>query len=154
MDFPMFHLDLIGNRMFITIIGILHVIISHGFAVGFVPLITLLEYLGYRKRNHNPEQAGQWDNMVRKMMLVGFVITTGVGALTGVGIWFSTSLVNPDAIGSLIRVFYAAWFGEWIVFMVELLLVMIYFLGWKKSNQSLQAKKKHIIFGFILSIFS
>ncbi|HLP59818.1 MAG TPA: c-type cytochrome [Candidatus Deferrimicrobium sp.] len=154
MDFPIFHLDFIGNRMLIAIIGILHVIISHGLAVGFVALITFLEYLGYRKSKYNPEQAKQWDEMARKMMFVGFIISTGVGALTGVGIWFSTSLVSPDAIGSLIRVFYAAWFAEWFVFLVELVLVMIYFLRWPKSNQSPQAKKNHIQFGAILSIFS
>ncbi|MCX6579906.1 MAG: c-type cytochrome [Candidatus Aminicenantes bacterium] len=154
MDFPIFHLDLIGNRMLIAVIATLHVIINHGLAVGFIPLVTLLEYLGFKKNKYNPEQANQWDELARKMMFVAFVITTTIGALTGVGIWFSASLVNPDAIGSLIRVFYGAWFAEWFVFVVELLLVMTYFLRWKKSNESLQTKKNHILLGAFLSVFS
>lgn len=140
--------------MLIALIGIIHVIINHGLAVGFFPLITLLEYLGYRKRKYNLEFADQWDKLTEKMMLVAFVITTSLGALTGVGIWFSTSLVNPDAIGSLIRVFYGAWFSEWFIFITELVLVLIYFLNWNKSNQSQQTKIRHIRFGAFLSIFS
>lgn len=154
MDFPIFHLDMIGNRMLIAFIGILHVMINHALAVGFIPVVTLLEYFGYRKQKYNPGEAGQWDDLARKMMFVAFIITTTVGALTGVGIWFSVALVNPDAIGSLIRVFYGAWFTEWIVFVLEVVFVMIYFLRWKKSNQSLQAKKRHIQFGAFLSVFS
>ena len=154
MDFPIFHLDLIGNRMLIAFIGILHVMINHALAVGFIPVVTLLEYLGYRKQKYNPEEAGQWDELARKMMFVAFVVTTSIGALTGVGIWFSAALVNPDAIGSLIRVFYDAWFTEWFIFVLEVVFVMIYFLRWKRSNESPQAKKRHIQFGAFLTVFS
>jgi hypothetical protein len=154
MDFPIFHLDFMGNRMLIAIIAVLHVIINHALAVGFIPVVTLLEYRGFRERKINPDAGQKWDELARKMMLVGFVITTSVGALTGVGIWFSASLVNPDAIGSLIRVFYGAWFSEWIIFVFEVVFIMIYFLQWKKSNESLQTKKRHILFGAGLSVFS
>lgn len=154
MDFPIFHLDWMGNRMLIAIIAILHVLINHALAVGFIPLVTILEYLGFRRRKYNPDQAAAWDELARKMMFFAFVITTSIGALTGVGIWFSASLVNPAAIGSLIRVFYGAWFFEWIIFVLEVLFIMLYFLRWKKSNESEQAKKRHIRFGVFLSIFS
>ncbi len=154
MDFPIFHLDFMGNRMLIAFIAVLHVIINHALAVGFIPLVTLLEYRGVRERKINPDAGLKWDELARKMMFVGFVITTSIGALTGVGIWFSASLVNPDAIGSLIRVFYGAWFSEWIIFVFEVIFIMIYFLQWKKSNESLQTKKRHILFGAGLSVFS
>ncbi len=154
MDFPIFHLDWLGDRMLIAVIAILHVIINHALAVGFIPLVTLLEYLGYRKRKYHYEQAMQWDELARKLMFVAFIITTTIGALTGVGIWFSAALVNPAAIGSLIRVFYGAWFSEWIVFVLEVVFVMIYFLSWKKSTQSEAGKLKHIRFGAFLSLFS
>jgi hypothetical protein len=154
MDFPIFHLDFMGNRMLIAIIAVLHVIINHALAVGFIPVVTLLEYRGFRERKINPDASLKWDELARKMMFVGFVITTSIGALTGVGIWFSASLVNPAAIGSLIRVFYVAWFSEWIIFVLEVTFIMIYFLQWKKSNESLQTKKRHILFGTGLSVFS
>jgi mono/diheme cytochrome c family protein len=154
MNFPIFHLDFIGNRMLFAVIAILHVMINHALAVGFIPVITLLEYFGYRKQKSEPENAAHWDTLAKKMMFVAFVITTSVGAMTGVGIWFSAALVNPGAIGSLIRVFYGAWFTEWIIFIFEIIFVMIYFLTWKRSNLSLQGKKKHILFGAFLSVFS
>ena len=154
MDFPIFHTDFLGNRMLFAIIAVVHVMINHALAVGFIPLVTFLELLGFRENKIDRVRGMQWDELARKMMFVGFVITTSLGALTGVGIWFSASLVNPDAIGSLIRVFYGAWFTEWIVFMAEVILVMLYFLWWKKSNQSPRAKKRHIIFGAALSVFS
>ncbi len=154
MDFPIFHLDGMGNRMLIAVIAILHVIINHALAVGFLPLITILEYLGFRKRKEDPAGAREWDECARKMMFTVFIITTTVGALTGVGIWFSVALVNPDAIGSLIRVFFGAWFSEWIVFVFEVCFVMIYYLRWKKSNSSEEAKIRHIRFGVFLAAFS
>lgn len=34
MDFPIFHIDFIGNRMLIAVDAILHVIINHALAAG------------------------------------------------------------------------------------------------------------------------
>ena len=154
MDFPMFHLDWLNNRMLIAIIAILHVIINHGLAVGFMPFVTWLEQRGVTKSGPDQVTDLEWDNMVYKIMKVAFIITTTLGAMTGVGIWFSVALVSPASIGSLIRVFYWAWFTEWIVFVIEVVLIMIYFLTWKNSNTSLAAKLRHINFGWYLSLFS
>jgi len=77
-----------------------------------------------------------------------------LGAMSGVGIWLSASVVSPSSIASLLRVFYWAWFTEWLVFVTEVVLILIYFLTWKNSNKSLKAKLKHIKFGWFLSIFS
>ena len=154
MDFPLFHLDWMGNRMLIALIAIVHVLINHALAVGFLPLIVLLEYLGFKKRTGSRETSLIWDNTVQKMMLVGFVITTSLGALTGVGIWLSAALVNPNSIGSLIRVFYMAWFTEWIIFVLEVVFIMIYYLTWNRSREDDRSKQLHIRFGVALSVFS
>ncbi|HKI87513.1 MAG TPA: hypothetical protein VKA38_00710, partial [Draconibacterium sp.] len=154
MDFPLFHLDFMGNRMLVAVIAILHVIINHSLAVGFAPLVTLLEFRGYQKKKFDKEKGAAWDEMARKLMFTAFIITTSLGALTGVGIWFAASLANPASLGSLIRVFYFAWFTEWIIFVLEVVFIMIYYLTWKKSNESPQRKKRHILLGVWLSIFS
>ena len=154
MDFPLFHLDFMGNRMLVAIIAIVHVIINHALAVGFIPLVTFLEFRGYQKRKRNPEKGKAWDEHTRKLLFFAFIITTSLGALTGVGIWFATSLANPASIGSLIRVFYFAWLTEWAVFVMEVVFIMIYYLTWKSSNKSLKTKRRHIIFGAWLSFFS
>lgn len=154
MDFPMFHLDWLNDRFLIAMIAIIHVIINHGLAVGFVPYITWLEQKGVSLSGRDQITNLEWDNAVYKKMKVAFIITTTIGAMTGVGIWFSAALVSPASIGSLIRVFYWAWFTEWLVFVTEVVLILIYFLTWKASNNSLKAKLRHIRFGWFLSIFS
>ena len=131
MDFPLFHLDFMGNRMLVAVVAIIHVIINHALAVGFAPRVTLLEFRGYLKSKNNIEEGKAWDEAARKLMFIAFIITTTAGALTGVGIWFAASLANPASLGSLIRIFYFAWFTEWIIFVLEVIFIMIYFLTWK-----------------------
>ena len=48
MDFPVFHLDFIGNRMLIAVIAVIHVCINHPLAVGAMPLVTAMEWWGHR----------------------------------------------------------------------------------------------------------
>jgi mono/diheme cytochrome c family protein len=146
MDFPIFHLDFFGDRMLVAFIAILHVLINHAMAVGALPLVTSLEWWGWRKGDEN------WDRLVYKLVIVFFIVTTSVGALTGVGIWFSTSLVNPYAIGSLIRIFFWVWFAEWVVFVVEVSLLLVYVLLWKRWTGD--RKPRHIRTGFFLSVAS
>jgi hypothetical protein len=78
-----------------------------------------------------------------------FIIATSVGALTGVGIWFSTNVISPEAIGSLLRVFFWAWFFEWCIFVTELTLVATYYLTWR-----LLPPKKHFKFGVFYVVTS
>ena len=145
MDFPIFHLDFLGNRMLIAMIAVLHVAVNHAFAVGAMPLVTLMEWWGHRRGD------ARWDRLAYRILAVCFVVTTTVGALTGVGIWLSTSLVNPYAIGSLIRVFFWAWFFEWLVFVAEVLAIMVYYLSWKPLADR---KRLHIAIGAALSALS
>lgn len=93
MDFPIFHMDLIGDRMLIAIIAITHALISHSLAVGGITLIAYLEWKGYRKQD---AQADQW---AKRILFAFFIVTTSLGAMTGVGIWLSAALINPTAIG-------------------------------------------------------
>jgi cytochrome c553 len=106
-----------------------------------------MEFKGLQSKN------SEWDDLAYKMMRVVFIVTTTVGAATGVGIWFSASLVNPNSIGSLIRVFFSAWLFEWVIFVSEVALVMFYYLTWKKWTLGI-SKEKHFAIGYFLTIFS
>jgi hypothetical protein len=145
-DFPIFHTDFFGNRMLIASIAILHVVVNHALAVGAAPLVTALEWRAYRTDSE------AWDKLAHRILRVCFVITTSVGALTGVGIWFSAALVNPAAIGSLIRVFFAAWLTEWAIFVIEVVLILAYYLSW--NNWGKRHKRMHIALGGLLSLSS
>jgi hypothetical protein len=147
MDFPIFHLTFFGDRFLFVVIAIIHTIVNHGFAIGLVPIISIMEFKGLQSKN------SEWDDLAYKMMRVVFIVTTTVGAATGVGIWFSASLVNPNSIGSLIRVFFSAWLFEWVIFVSEVALVMFYYLTWKKWTLGI-SKEKHFAIGYFLTIFS
>lgn len=144
MDFPLYHLDFLGDRLLIALIAILHVVISHSLAVGGLALVAWME----RKGLKDP----RWEQLAKKVLFVFFIITTSIGALTGVGIWLSASLVNPTAIGSLIRVFFWAWFTEWIVFVTEVSLILVYYLTWEHWLG--ERKTKHVRLGFFLALAS
>jgi mono/diheme cytochrome c family protein len=146
MDLPVYHLDLLNNRMLIAIIAVLHVVINHGMAVGGIPLISYLEWRGLKSGDES------WDRLALRILTFFFIITTTVGALTGVGIWLSASLVNPYAIGSLIRVFFWTWFTEWLVFVTEVALILTYYLTWKTWLG--ERKRAHAKLGTALAVAS
>jgi mono/diheme cytochrome c family protein len=87
-----------------------------------------------------------------RLLFFCFIITTTVGAMTGVGIWFAASLVNPYSIGSLLRVFFWGWFAEWLVFVTEVCLILAYFLTWKTWTGP--RKARHNAIGWALGVFS
>jgi len=146
MDFPVFHLDLINNRMLIAVIAILHVLINHTMAVGGIPFVVWLERKGLISGDD------RWDKLAFRIMTVFFIITTTVGALTGVGIWISASLISPYSIGSLLRVFFWTWFVEWIIFFTEVVLILWYYLSWKRLSGP--HKARHVRLGWSLAVAS
>jgi mono/diheme cytochrome c family protein len=128
MDWPIFHMPFIGNRLLIAIVGTIHVCISHGMAVGGSFFVVFLHFKSLRENN---ERLGE---VAFRVLRVFFIVTTSFGALTGVGIWLTTAAVSPVTIGSLLRVFFWVWFVEWLVFITEVVLIMWYYLGWKKNG--------------------
>lgn len=148
MDFPSFYMDhLAGGRLIIGLIASLHVLINHPLAVGAYPLLTWMEWWAHK--NNRPDI----DRLAYRITFIVFIVTTTVGAMTGVGIWLSTSLFAPFAIGSLLRVFFWGWFMEWLVFISEVVLICLWFLSWKKADTP-EKKRKHIRIGLALSIMS
>ena len=147
MNFPTITFDWIGNGTIIAIIAVLHVVVNHAFAIGGSILMVSTEYKAYKTRNQ------QMDDFARKLSKLILIVTTTTGAMTGVGIWFSTMVIQPNAIGSLLRIYHWAWFTEWIVFVSEVILLLVYFYTWKKWSTR---KKKwlHIKVGIGLSIAS
>ncbi|SKB01778.1 Cytochrome C oxidase, cbb3-type, subunit III [Prosthecobacter debontii] len=148
MDFPTFYMDhLAGGRLIIGLIASVHVLINHPLAVGAYPLLAWMEWWAHK---HNRPDV---DHLAYRITFIVFIVTTTVGAMTGVGIWLSTSLFAPFAIGSLLRVFFWGWFMEWLVFISEVALIMWWFLTWKKADTP-EKKRKHIKVGVALSIMS
>ncbi len=51
------------------------------------------------------------------------IIITSVGAVTGVGIWFFISVLEPRGTGAMLRIFFWPWFLEWMAFTLEVIVL-------------------------------
>lgn len=147
MNFPSVEFSWFGNGNIIAIIAIIHVLISHGIAIGTTAVAVSLEMRAHKRRNE------KLDQLAKKMTKWILIITTTMGAMTGIGIWFSTSVIQPDSISSLLRIFFWAWVVEWAVFITEVILLIIYYYTWDKWKDTAQ-KRKHINLGLWLIFFS
>src|SRR5665647_3756503 len=149
MQFPVYEVPYLGNGMTIGLDAVLHVIISHGLAIGAILLIVISEYFGFRKASKD------WENFAKNFLKFNIIVITGIGAVTGVGIWLITSALAPTGIGSMLRIFFWPWFLEWILFTLEVVVLLIYYFT--RDKWLGERKKKHIYLGvsyIVLSVSS
>lgn len=128
MLFPTFYVPWLGQGMSIALVAVTHVVLSHGFAIGVVSLIVLLEHVAVLRNDHELE------GLAQHMLKPAVVIITAVGAVTGAGIWFTVSVLAPGGIGSMLRVFFWPWFIEWIAFTLEVLILLPYYFLWDRMR--------------------
>ncbi len=137
MNYPFWEVPLFGGGLLITIIAILHVFVSH-FAIGGGLFLVLLEARAYRDSDQSLL------SYVKAHSKFFLLLTVVFGAVSGVGIWFTISLVHPDATSLLIHVFVWGWAIEWTFFLVEVSSILIYYASWDRIEPKL-----HIIIGWI-----
>jgi len=137
MNYPAWTPPVLGGGIIIAIIAILHVFVSH-FAVGGGLFLPVTERKAYRE--NNPELLEYVKSHSKFFVLVVLVF----GAVSGVGIWWSIGLVNPEATATLIHVFVWGWAIEWVFFIVEIAAAFIYYYGWDRLDP-----KTHLTVGWI-----
>jgi len=137
MNYPVWQLEFLGGGFLIAVIAIIHVYIAQ-FAVGGGLFLVLTEHLA-RRRN----DPGILD-FVRRHTKFFLLLTMVAGALTGVGIWFTISLLNPSATSVLIHTFVFAWGTEWTFFVIEIVSLFIYYYTFDKLST-----RHHLIIGWI-----
>ncbi len=125
MNYPIWDVPLISGGLVIAAIAVVHVFISH-FAVGGGIYLVLTE------RKARKENSEELLGFIRSQSLFFLLLTLVGGALTGVGIWFSISLVSPDATSTLLHVFVWIWATEWVFFLVEVISILVYYYGWDR----------------------
>jgi mono/diheme cytochrome c family protein len=140
MEFPIFQVPYLGNGMTIALNAVLHVVISHGIAIGVMTMVVIAEYFGLKKSSKD------WENFSKDLLKPTILIITGVGAVTGVGIWLITSALSPRGIGSMLRIFFWPWFIEWVVFSLEVAVILVYYFTWDRWTG--ERKKRHVYLGF------
>lgn len=147
-DYPIFEMPFIGQRLLMAINAIIHVYVSHGGAVGGSVVLAALAWWANRKNDMEAY------NLIFKVVMVFFIISTSVGALTGIGMWIHANILSPNAIGGLIRVFFWKWFIEWIVFNFEVVLLLLLFMTWKKNQATKEGRNKTVRIGVYYAISS
>ena len=93
-------------------LGIFHVFTAH-FAIGGGFLLCWFQWLAMTGRSSAARKF--LDGYFRYLVLVSFVM----GALTGVGMWFTSIQVSAPTIGVMIDEFHWLWGVEWTFFCLE-----------------------------------
>lgn len=135
MNYPIWEVE--GSGLLIAGISILHVFISH-FAVGGGLFLVLTEI---RARSTGDQGLLQHTRALSRFFIL---ITLVLGAVTGVGIWFTIGLVSPQGTSSLINTFVWGWAIEWTFFLAEIIAAMVYYYGWDRLSP-----RTHIRVGWV-----
>lgn len=94
-------------------LGIVHVFLAQ-FAIGGGLLMCYFQWLGQTGRLPLARQFV--DGFFQFLVLVSFV----VGAVAGVGMWFTSIQVSPRTIGVMVHEFHWLWATEWTFFALEI----------------------------------
>lgn len=133
MNYPVWEVPGIGGPWVIGLVSIFHVLIAW-FAVGGGLYLPLAERKLYR------EGREEWIPVLMRHSKFFLVLTSVFGALSGVGIWFSIGLVQPEATSTLIHNFVFGWAIEWVFFVIELAAAAVYYYTWNRIPRELHLK--------------
>ena len=143
MIFPILHIPGVGDGMTIALDAVLHVVISHGLAIGFMTMLILFQTMTYAGKGPH------WARISRSLLGPAVVVITSVGAVTGVGIWFITGILAPEGIGSLIHLFFWPWFIEWGAFTSEVILLLFYYYLWDRLAEKHPGRLTALGWGYV-----
>ncbi len=142
MNYPVWELYTAGGGFLIALIAVVHVYIAH-FAVGGGLFLVWAEKKAYA------QNSDVILDYVKKHTKFFLLLTMVFGGLTGVGIWFTISLLNPSATSTLIHTFVFGWATEWVCFVGEIVALFIYFYTFGKMS-----RKDHLKIGWLYFIFA
>ncbi len=116
MDFPYYPINEFGPAMkgvVIGVLGIVHVFLAQ-FAIGGGLLMCYFQWLAQTGRCAPARQFV--DGFFKFLVLISFI----VGAVTGVGMWFTSIQISPRTIGMMVDEFHWIWAIEWTFFCLEI----------------------------------
>ncbi len=137
MEYPVWSLFALGGGLPIVLIGVVHVFIAH-FAVGGGLFLVLTEHKAYREDN------GHILGYVKNHTFFFLLLSLVFGGLTGVGIWFTISLLSPQATSLLVHTFVFGWAIEWVFFAGEIVALLVYYYRFKDMP-----RKTHLKIGWL-----
>ncbi|MFO7593059.1 MAG: cytochrome c [Pseudomonadota bacterium] len=122
--YPTWYEPGIGSGWVVGVIATVHVLFSHT-AVGAAIFFAYLSHKAYRE--DRPELL----DYIKKYGLFLLIFSYVLGSITGVGIWYSTTVASPRGISALIHSFVWKWATEWVFFVIEVVGVymIVYLVG-------------------------
>ncbi|SDN21322.1 cytochrome bd-I ubiquinol oxidase subunit 1 apoprotein [Desulfonauticus submarinus] len=142
MQYPVWELTFWGGGLTIALLAIFHVYIAH-FAVGGGLFLVLTEQ---KARSLNSKGLLEY---LKKHSLFFLLVSMVAGGVTGVGIWFNISLIQPQATSVLIHNFVFLWAIEWLFFLGEIVALLLYYYGFERLSP-----KNHTIIGWLYFAFA
>ncbi|MFC1887108.1 cytochrome ubiquinol oxidase subunit I, partial [Thermodesulfobacteriota bacterium] len=142
MNYPVWELYYAGGGLLIALIAVVHVYVAH-FAVGGGFFLVFTELKG---RRENSEEILAYTKKHTRFFLL---LTMVFGGVTGVGIWFTISLISPGATSTLIHTFVFGFATEWVFFLCEITALLIYFYGFEKMSGN-----AHLTIGVLYAVFA
>jgi cytochrome bd ubiquinol oxidase subunit I len=127
MHYPFWHVPGLTSPMLIALIATLHVFISM-FAVGGSFVMAFGTHAGQRSGNQ------ELVSYFRQFAWFFVLITVVLGAVTGVGIWWTIGLASSLATEELIHIFVFVWGMEYGTFIVEVVSAFVFFYGWQRLD--------------------
>jgi cytochrome bd-type quinol oxidase subunit 1 len=142
MNYPVWDLFGLGGGLWIAVIATVHVFVSH-FAVGGGLWLVLAERKALKDNDRT------FLEYVKGHSKFFLLLTMVFGGLTGVGIWWTISLLNPGGTSVLIHNFVFGWAAEWVCFTGEIVALFIYYYTFGKMRD-----REHQIIGWFYFIFA
>lgn len=133
MNYPIWEVPILGGSWIIGIISCIHIFISH-FAVGGGMYFAVSEWIAHKNNDHDMYA------YLKKHTQFFLLLTTVAGAVTGVAIWWTISLVNPDGIETLIQTYTLGWACEYVFFVAELAIIFVYYYSWGRVSRDTHLK--------------
>ncbi len=137
MHYPWWYVPILTSPMLIAAISVLHVLVSH-YAVGGGMFLAVETAHAYDRRDR------EYLAYLKRHARFFILLTVVLGAITGVGIWWTIGLASPLATEVLIRTFVFGWAIEWVFFLLELTAGFLFYYFWGKIPE-----KTHVAFGAI-----
>lgn len=142
MNYPVWELSSAGGGLLIAVIAVVHVFVSH-FAVGGGLFLVMVEMKGLKEKS---SAILAYAKTHAKFFLL---VTMVFSAATGVGIWFTITLLSPAAASKLIHIFVFGFAAEWVFFTLEIIAVFLYYYTFGKIEE-----RAHLTLGWLYFIFA
>ena len=140
--YPIWYVSKLSAGLILGLIATFHILPSH-LVIGAIWFLVYIEWIAVRKNDQ------QLYSYIKKYSLLLLVFSYVFGSISGVGIWFASTLVSPKGISALIHNYVWGWATEWTFFIIEVTAIFVYYYLLDKID-----KKSHLKIGIIFAIAS